>query len=192
MPPNAALSILSGFLAKMRLVFVIVTLAGCLLGSGLCQLDCAFPTEADVREIISATLQSGEAAPATDIILTRSTEPPFHIVCLGHSRQKNRYRAFSVLVEYTCEGNAQCLGGTEQFDAQCTTDNTWGARVQGAVEELSRTTSPTATFSTELREDCFVCASLTITDDIGLPDPDDDETHCVGKLNTELQEVRVV
>ena len=188
-PPNAA-SILSGFLAKMHLVFVTITLVTFLLGSGFCQLDCAFPTEADVREVISATLLSGETAPATDIILTRSTDPPFHVVCLGHSRQKNRYRAFSVLVEYTCEGNA-CTGGTEQFDAQCTTDNTWGARVQGASPELSRTTSPTATFSTELREDCFVCASLTLTTDIGLPDPDDD-THCVGKLNTELQGVRVV
>ena len=175
----------------MRLVFVTITLATCLLGSGLCQLDCAFPTEVDVREVISATLQSGEAAPAADIILTRSTDPPFYIVCLGHSRQKNRYRAFSVLVEYTCEGNA-CTGGTEQFDAQCTPDNTWGARVQGAASEFSRTASPTATFSTVLREDCFVCASRTLTMDIGLPDPDDDDTHCVGKLNAELQGVRVV
>ena len=191
MPPNAALSILSGFLAKMHLVLVTVTLATCLLGSGLCQLDCAFPTEADVREIISATLQSGEATPATDIILTRSTDPPFHVVCLGHSREKDRYRAFSVLVEYTCDRNL-CPGGTEQFDAQCTPDNTWGVRVQGAASEFSRTASPTATFSTVLREDCFVCASRTLTMDIGLPDPDDDDTHCVGKLNTELQGVRVV
>ena len=171
----------------MRLVFVTVTLATCLLGSGLCQLDCAYPTEADVREVIANGIGTGEAASNLDITLTRSEEP-FRIVCLGHSRQKDRYRAFSVLVEYTCEGNPACPSGTvvEQFDAECTADNTWGVRVLGAASELSRTESPTATFSTELREDCFVCASLTLTTDIGLPDPDDDDTHCVGKLNTEL------
>ena len=177
----------------MRLVFVTITLATCLLGSGLCQLDCAFPTEDDVREVIANGIVTGEAGLNHVITLTRSEEP-FRIVCLGHSREKDRYRAFSVLVEFTCEGNPACPSGTvvEQFDAECTADNTWGARVLGASLELSRTTSPTATFSTELREDCFVCASSTLTTDIGLPDPDDDETHCVGKLNTELQRVRVV
>ena len=63
-----------------------------------------------------------------------------------------------------------------------------GGQVLGNSEFIW-TTIPSATFSTELREDCFVCASRRITD-IGLPDPDDD-THCVGKLNTELQGVRV-
>ena len=121
MPPNAALSILSGFLAKMHLVFVTITLVTCLLGSGLCQLDCAFPTEDDVKEVMANRIASEGGGTASNIVinLTRSEEP-FHIVCLGHSRQNNRYRAFSVLVEYTCEGNAACPDGTVvgQFDAQ--------------------------------------------------------------------------
>ena len=78
-PPNAALSILSGFLAKMRLVLVTVTLATCLLGSGLCQLDCPFPTEDDVREVMANRIASGGTASNIVINLTRSEEP-LHIV----------------------------------------------------------------------------------------------------------------
>ena len=80
-------------------------------------------------------------------------------VCRAFSRERGRYRFISVLAEYMCEGNTRCPNGTvtEQFETGCV-DGGWTNNVEGSTTD-TRTVSPTATFSTELREDCAFCFS---------------------------------
>ncbi|CAI8041016.1 Sushi, von Willebrand factor type A, EGF and pentraxin domain-containing protein 1, partial [Geodia barretti] len=156
----------------MRLIVLLVT---CLLGSGSCVVDCDYPTENIIRDVISQVFVTGEGAVTPTITLDRH-----RIVCLAYSRQRDRYRAFSVIVEYTCEVNAGCPEGmvVEQFEAECN-GNTWGTRVLG-VAVIPRTSPATGDFSNDLREDCSFCASQqTASAAGGAPDPASDGSHCI-------------
>ena len=81
------------------------------------------------------------------------------MTCLAFGYQKDLYRAVSVVVEYTCSGNSNCPVGSvmEQIESECE-DGDWClvSSVQGSVED-TRSQSPLADFSTEMREDCSFC-----------------------------------
>ena len=158
----------------MRLIVLLVT---CLLGSGSCVVDCDYPTENIIRDVISQVFVTGEGAVTPTITLDRH-----RIVCLAYSRQRDRYRGFSVIVEYTCEVNVRCPEGmvVEQFEAECD-GNTWGTNVLG-VTGTPRTSPATGDFSTGFREDCSFCASQqTASAAGGAPDPASDGSHCIGE-----------
>ena len=143
------------------------------------QLDCSYPAKNDLVSVIQNSLRSGDAASNHDINVTA-----FRLLCLAASAQKGRYRGFSVLVNYTCRGPATCPRGgsaVEQFDSECE-EGGWNNRILGTFSG-SRTTSPSATFSTPLREDCAYCFSPALGRVIGAPFVPDAVTHCAGELN---------
>ena len=86
-------------------------------------------------------------------------------------------------MEYTCTGNAACPDGTvvEQFEAECVSGS-WSSLVRGSNDN-TRTLTPAATFSTELRENCAFCYSPELATAAGIPAANrpDVENHCVGE-----------
>jgi hypothetical protein len=162
-------------LRRMRLVVVGIVLVTCLLGSGSCEVDCDYPTASIITDVISTIIKAGESPATPTINLNRH-----RIVCLAYSRQRDRYRAFSAIVEYTCTGNAGCPSGmvVEQFEAECV-GNTWDTEVLG-LAVTPRTSPATGDFSTGLREDCSFCASQEVARaSQGASDPAGDGSHCI-------------
>ena len=161
----------------MRLLMVAAALVSLLVASVSCQdpLDCAFPTNSDIESIIDGSIQNSDSPAEPTITLMGD----FRVVCQAFSRQKDRYRAISVLVQYTCDGSSNCPSGTvtEQFEAVCINNN-WSNQVSGS-SVFTRTMSPSATFSTQQREDCSFCASPEKANDAGVTT--DAVTHCVGE-----------
>jgi hypothetical protein len=164
-------------LRRMRLVVVGIVLVTCLLGSGSCgEVDCGYPEASNITQVISTIIAAGDNVATPTITLT--SQP--RIVCLAYSRQRDRYRAFSAIVEYTCTGNAGCPSGmvVEQFEAECV-GNTWDTEVLG-LAVTPRTSPATGDFSTGLREDCSFCASQVVADGVeGAPNPAGDGSHCI-------------
>ena len=165
---------------KMGLVFALALVAS-FVGHGYCQLDCALPEASDIASAMADSILNGDSASALTITITR-----FEILCLALSEERGRYRGYSVLVEYTCNGYVGCPSGiaVEQFEGECESDNgIWSGSVFGGTS-FTRTPSPTAEFDvTARREDCSVCFSPLKGDDENVPpsftiDPD---THCVGE-----------
>lgn len=152
-----------------------VVLAFC-FGPVLSQTDCTLPTNNDIATLIVSVLQSGH-----DLNITTIDVTDFQLLCLAYSEEQNRYRYFSVLVEYTCIGNTNCPSGTaiEQLDSQCNS-GVWGG-VGGNFEDI-RTQDPIDTSSTFTREDCALCISPDLISILGIPIVADNETHCVGEL----------
>ena len=149
-----------------------------LLGTSLisCQLDCALPMDSDIENVIGQVFRSGDSAAQPPQITLLNV----HHVCRAVSRERGRYRFVSVLAEYMCDSgmSALCPGDTvtEQFEIGCLNGN-WSNNVQGSTTDI-RTENSTATFSTELREDCSFCFSPELADSITAPPPDE-ETHCL-------------
>ena len=152
-------------------------LASLSLGPASCQSDCAYPAGSDLEDVIMSSIPTGDnpATPTVDVL-------DFHPVCLAYSQERDRYRYVSVVIEYTCTGNANCPSGTavEQFESQCS-GGAWSHSVQGDVDN-TRTENPTANFSTTTREDCAFCFSPATAAAFSITT--DDVTHCVGKLPT--------
>ena len=160
---------------KMRLTTALATLIVALTAGGVSgQMDCPEITETALENVIRSSIPTGDS-PATPIADVLS----FHPVCLAYSQERDRYRYVSVVVEYTCTGNARCPSGTavEQFESECD-GGTWSHDVQGDVDN-TRTENPTANFSTATREDCAFCFSPALASNLRLTT--DDVTHCVGK-----------
>ena len=165
----------------MRFFVVAAVLVGLLVDSVWCQQleNCPFPEAANITAIIGQSIAIGESTSTPTITLAGD----FTLVCMAFSEQKDRLRAFSALVQYSCSGNSNCPGGTaiEQFEAECTmVDQVWTNRVRNTAG-LSRTESPMATAFTTPREDCSFCASPAVNVAVGLPRPPDEVTHCVCK-----------
>ena len=137
-------------------------------------MDCTFPSNSDVEDVISRILPTADS-PSTPTVDVSTFQP----LCLAYSQERNRYRFFSVLVRYTCEGNANCPSGTalEQIESQCI-NGEWSNSVLGSVENTRRT-DPTATLSTTTREDCAFCLSTDLANPMSLNT--DSLTHCVGE-----------
>ena len=158
---------------KMRLtipaaLIVVLTAAG---ASG--QIDCPEITKTELETVIKGSMMNTRdpATPAVDVL-------DFHPVCQAYSEERDRYRFVSVVVEYTCNGNARCPSGTavEQFDSQCSS-GTWRNSVLNDVDN-TRLVNPLASFSTATREDCAFCASPATAGTFSLTT--DTVTHCVG------------
>ena len=164
----------------MRFCVVAAALVGLLVGSVRCQQlgNCPFPEAANITAIIGESLAAGDSTSTPTITLAGD----FTLVCMAFGEQKDRLRAFSALVQYSCSGNSNCPGGTviEQFEAECTMVQVWTNGVRNTAG-LSRTESPMATASTTPREDCSFCASPAVNVAVGLPRPPDEVTHCVCK-----------
>ena len=166
---------------KMRLVFALALVAS-FVGHGYCQsIDCALPEASDIQPAMADSILAGDNASPPNITITR-----FEILCLALSEERGRYRGYSVLVEYTCNGYVDCPTGIaeEQFEGECESDNgIWSGSVSGGTS-FTRTEDPTAEFDVTVgREDCSVCFSPEKGPDAGLDaainiDPD---THCVGE-----------
>ena len=159
------------------MILSLLLVVGLIVRPAFCQMDCPGITEAALENVIRNNIPTGDnpATPTIDVL-------DFHPVCLAYSQERDRYRFVSVVVEYTCTGNARCPSGTavEQFDSQCSS-GTWSHIVLGDADNI-RTESPTATLSTTTREDCAFCLSPATADTFSLTT--DTVTHCVGKLPT--------
>ena len=153
------------------------------LTAGGVSQDCPEITEAALENVIGNIIPTGEhsppLAPTVDVL-------SFHPVCLAYSQERDRYHFVSVVVQYTCTGNANCPSGTavEQFDSQCSS-GTWRHSVLGDFDN-TRTKKTTANFSTTPRENCSLCASpATVTGPRLTTDP---VTHCVGRYMSPFTE----
>ena len=151
------------------------------LTAGGVSQDCPEITEAALEnDVIVKSIPEHDISTATVDVLN------FHPVCLAYSQERDRYRFVSVVVQYTCTGNANCPSGTavEQFDSQCSS-GTWMHSVLGDFDN-TRTKKPTANFSTTPRENCSLCVSpATATGPRLTTDP---VTHCVGRYMSPFTE----
>ena len=158
---------------------IVLLVAPHLLDFASCQQDCAFPTNSDLEAVITGIIETGDS-PATPVIDVVT----FHPLCLAFSRERDRYRAVSVLVEYTCTGNTNCQGDMllEQIESECA-GGVWSNTVLGNNEHLRRR-EPVATFSTSTREDCSFCVSPTLANVLIEQPPHfpDDDHHCICEL----------
>ena len=141
------------------------------------QLDCAEPTNSDLENVISRIIPTGEN-PTIPTVNVLSLQP----VCLAVSEQRDRYRLFSVVVQYTCVGNVRCPVGTatEQIESDCV-NGVWENAVLGTTVNTRRT-DPTANLATSTRMDCAFCLSHAFIVEDGLTLITDNTTHCVGRF----------
>ena len=157
-------------------VLVVATVAG------ICSCQrCTLPTNGDLEDVIAEIIGSDDSSSTPNVTVMSSPHP----VCLAFDDVQDRYRAVSVLVEYTCNGNPSCPSGTvvEQIESQCDS-GVWSNIVQGSTE-FSRSPTPEASFSTSTRQDCVFCVSPDLNLEAGLSFSPDSVTHCVGEsLNT--------
>ena len=153
----------------LNLVLVAATVAG------ICSCQtCIIPTNEDLQDVIEEIFRAEDASSTPTVTVIR-----FHPVCLALDDVQDRYRAVSVLVEYTCTGNPSCPSGTvvEQIESQC--DNgEWSNVVLGSTE-FTRSQTTEASFSTSTREVCLFCVSPELEPFIAYIT--DSVTHCVGE-----------
>ena len=97
---------------KMRLTILAALIIVLTADGASGQMDCPKITNAKLESVIAGNLLIREEN--VDVL-------SFHPVCLAYSQERDRYRFVSVVVEYTCTGNARCPSGTavEQFESQC-------------------------------------------------------------------------
>ena len=163
----------------MQLKVVKILLLATLAGICSCH-SCTLPTNEDLEEVISDIIQVSDSSSTPVVNVMR-----LHPVCLAFGTMQERYRAVSVVVEYTCNDNPSCPSGTvvEQIEAECD-DGTWSNVVEGSTE-FTRSQTPEANFSTSTREDCAFCVSPELNEASALSLSPDSVTHCVGEsLNT--------
>ena len=148
--------------------------------AGICSCqDCSFPTNDDLEEVIANVIRSGDSPTPPTVTVAR-----FHPVCLAFGAQQDRYRLVSVVVEYTCSGNTNCLSGTavEQIESECDS-GVWSNTVQGSTEN-TRSVPPDASFNTTTREDCSFCLTAELANNI-ISVTTNNVTHCVGECITD-------
>ena len=160
-----------------ELVVTAVLVAG-FLGLTSCQMamDCALPTGSEIEAVLRELIAVGDSASTPDINVISFTPR-----CLAVSEQRDRYRAISILVNYTCTGNPLCPagGGEEQIESDCV-NGVWGNEVLGGASDLTRDTTPEdAPASVPTRQDCAFCASPDLAMTNGIQS--DDVYHCVGE-----------
>ena len=159
------------------IVTVSVLIALTLLRLVSCQTDCAYPTTSDIENVIQNIFISGDNPTLPRVIVS-----DFHLVCLAYGEQRDRYKYISAVVEYTCSRNGNCPTGSvlEQIEFGCNgVLRQWTHDVLG-ITENTRTTNPTATFSTDARGDCAFCLSPALIRASGFGVTTDPLTHCSG------------
>ena len=173
----------------MQLKVVKILLLATLAGICSCQ-SCTLPTTADLERVLKEILQDDDGSNVPDVTVMR-----LHPVCLAFDTAQDRYRAVSVVVEYTCTGNVgRCPSGNavEQIEAECD-DGTWSNEVEGSTD-FTRSPTPEANFSTSTRQDCAFCVSFELDKESELPfQSPDNVTHCVGEsLNTCMCTISII
>ena len=155
----------------MRYAWLAVFVVSILARICSCQ-KCTLPTNEELQVVI-ADIIDGSSTPTVDVM-------SFHPVCLAFDDVQDRYRAVSVVVNYTCTDNPSCPSGNvvEQIESEC--DNgVWSNVVRGSTHS-TRSQTTEATFSTSTREGCSLCVSTELGDFLFLIT--DSVTHCVGML----------
>ena len=106
-----------------------------------------------------------------------------HTVCLSVGPTRDKFSSISLVIEYTCTGNAFCPSGqaVEQFDFGCNNQGEW-IFGQFSNFDAGQEQNPEANFDTTLRMDCGVCFSVSQSPD----NPPDPVTHCHGRPHTVL------
>ena len=161
----------------MRFIFA-AALATCFLGLASCQMamDCAFPTGSEIQAVLRELIEVGESpSPATIDVISITPR------CLAASQQRDRYRAISVLVNYTCTGNILCPDGDrgeEQIESDCV-NGEWIHTVFGSADLTRDATPEDVPASVPTRRDCAFCVSPALAVVVGLQS--DDVYHCVGE-----------
>ena len=161
---------------------------------GICALVLLSPTLAQDRDcnfddlfisnkletLIRATVLAGDNTDTPSITVYRN-----HTVCLAVGRLMKKVSSISLVIEYTCTGNYNCPGGsqnsekyTEQFDFGCN-------KKRWSLEQLSdfgvaRERNTLANFETAIRRDCGACFRRYLSGS-GSYVPFDQITHCVSK-----------
>ena len=145
--------------------------------AGICSCQCTLPTNGDLELVIKGIIEADNAS-STPTVNVMS----FHPVCLAFDEIQDRYRAVSVMVNYTCTDNPSCSSGTavEQIESECV-NGQWSNVVRG-VKERTRSQATKASFSTSTREDCSLCVSPELGAALSLVT--DNVTHCVGECVT--------
>ena len=159
----------------MQYVRLVVLAVATVAGICSCQ-KCTLPTNNDLEEVIKDIFtDDGSSTPDVDVM-------SFHLVCLAFDEVQDRYRAVSVLVEYTCRSNPSCPSGTvvEQIESECS-NGVWSNVVLGSTEN-TRSQTTEASFSTPTRENCSLCVSHELGATLSLTS--DSVTHCVGQYIT--------
>ena len=164
----------------MQYTGLVVLVVAIVAGICSCQM-CTLPTSGDLEDVIRDIIEESDSAttPNVDVM-------SIHPVCLALDDVQGRYRAVSVIVEYTCSGNTRCPSGTavEQIESECD-DGTWSYIVQSSPE-FTRSPTPEANFSTSTRQDCVYCVSPELDVAAALSLSPDSVTHCVGESVTTL------
>ena len=159
-----------------ELVVTAVLVAG-FLGLTSCQMtmDCALPTGSEIEAVLRELIEVGESpSPATIDVISITPR------CLAVSQQRDRYRAISVIVNYTCTGNILCPagGGEEQIESECN-NGVWSHAIFGSTGFTRDTTPEDVPASVPTRRDCAFCASPDLAMAVGIQS--DDVYHCVGE-----------
>ena len=158
--------------------FVTALLLTCLLSGCVdvasCQSDCPLISVSAAETVIAGILTTGEnsQSPTVDV-------ENFDILCLAQSTERNRYRGVSLLVEYTCTGNANCPTGIalEQIESECV-NGVWSNSVLG-VTDFTRTTHPHLAPQNATVANCAFCLSPDLAATFSLTS--DILSHCTGK-----------
>ena len=141
------------------------------------QGDCASPTHSGLESVIASIIQ-GEDTSGTAAVIELMD---FQVVCRAFSARQGFLRAVSVVVQYSCSGNANCPSGTvtEQIETECE-DGRWDNSVNGIRDHI-RSMTTEASLTTATRDDCIVCISPEINEAEDFRLDTDSVTHCVGE-----------
>ena len=129
---------------------------------------------------MSTAITSGDTpSPPVVTVLRNRT------VCLSVGPTRDKFSSISLVIEYTCTGNAFCPSGqaVEQFDFGCNNQGEWSF-IQFSDVDSGRTTNPVANFDTPLRTDCGACFPVHPNQED--PPTIDPVTHCHGRPHTVL------
>ena len=145
-----------------------------------CELSDLFNGVTLETQMSTAITEGDSPSPPTIIVLRN------HTVCLSVGPTRDKFSSISLVIEYTCMGNAFCPSGgqaVEQFDFGCNIQGEWSF-IQFSDVDNGRTTNPVANFATTLRTDCGACFPVHPNQED--PPTIDPVTHCHGRPHTVL------
>ena len=142
-----------------------------------CNLDELF-TYNKLNTLISNTIMTGDNTAVPNIVVHET-----HTACLSVGPSIGNVSSISLLVKYSCTGNAECPRGNsiEQFDFGCNFQNKWTSG-HYSNSQATRHKKPIANFATALRKDCAACFTQHPGTDQDSSLPFDQVTHCVSKF----------
>ena len=142
-----------------------------------CELSDLFNGGTLETQMSTAITEGDTPSPPTITVLRN------HTVCLSVGPTRDKFSSISLVIEYTCTGNAFCPSrqAVEQFDFGCNNQGKW-IFGQFSNFDAGQEQNPEVNFDTTLRMDCGVCFSVSQSPD----NPPDPVTHCHGRPHTVL------